>query len=428
MKDKLKENIDKIPLPEGLDKSIELGFERARKEVDRRKRSWKKPLVGLAASLVLLVGTVGLVGIDKVEAAIKQALQYIPGYNIVVDKEEGAEVLVLKDELIDKKDDSFVIIKAALKINKDLDISIESNYGVDGSDETNKKLADILKIELKEEGGSMAKPDSWSLSSGGEFWKGDYHFKLDKDAQDFVLLVGDHKVDFSLEKPVEIDDLYQLGNASYSKGISISALKKVQEDSLKISLLNQTREKMVYEYPFKENLWGPGWSDFGDLDLSMYIVDQEGKKTYPTIPSSFGNLLSDFYFERPDEEGLKLVLPYVKIIYPNLGTEKVKLTRPKDGENLEINEKLELGDFSIELVDIKNKGGELVLRIKANSPEDERLEAARINGINGYGVWLNEATGYVEYFFEEKEVKKKFSINFESPTSLLLGDWEIDLD
>ena len=105
MKDKLKENMDKTPLPEGLDESIELGFERARKEVDGRKRRWKKLLVGLAASLVLLVGTVGIVGIDKVEAALKQALQYIPGYNIVVDKEEGEEVLVLKDELIDKKDD-----------------------------------------------------------------------------------------------------------------------------------------------------------------------------------------------------------------------------------------------------------------------------------------------------------------------------------
>lgn len=417
MKDKLKDMLNNTPLPEGLDENIEMGFERARKERYSKKNKWLKSVTGIAAALAIVVASVSIVGFDKVEAAIKQVLQYVPGYNVVVDKEEG-EILALQDHVSYKRDDTFINIIASSKLDRHFNISIQSNYNIKNS----------LDVNLKNKNGITISPTSWSRSSGGEFWEGDYYFEVAGEEKDYSLTVGEFEVPFSLEKTTEVGDFLQIGNHANSKGINLVAIKKSIEDKLMISLLHQSEEKTVYEYPFEENLWGTGWGSRGDLEMNMYIIDKEGNKTYPNIPSSFRNLMSDFYFDTMDKEGLKLVLPYVKIMYNDLKSEKLKVPKPKEGETIDINKTLSLGEFNIEVIDIRRKGEELIINLSSKSPKDEILEEVRIMGIGGYGIWLNEETGYVELSINEEDVGKRFSIYFESPTSLLLGDWKIDLD
>lgn len=417
MKDKPKDMLNNIPLPEGLDKNIEMGFERARKERYSKKNKWLKSVMGIAAALTIVVASVSIVGFDKVEATIKQVLQYVPGYNLVIDKEEG-EILALQEQVSYKRDDIFINIIASSKLGRHFNISIQSNYNMNNS----------LDINLKNKNGITIPPASWSKSSGGEFWEGDYYFEVAGDDKDYSLTVGEFEVPFSLEKTTEVGDFLQVGNHANSKGINIVAIKKSIEDRLMISLLHQSEEKTVYEYPFEENLWGTDWGSRGDLEMNMYIIDKEGNKTYPNIPSSFGNLMSDFYFDTMDKEGLKLVLPYVKIMYSDLKSEKLKVTKPKEGERIDINKTLLLGEFNIEVIDIRSKGEELIINLSSKSPKDEILEEVRVKGIGGYGTRLNKETGYVELSINEEDVGKRFSIYFESPTSLLLGDWKIDLD
>ena len=54
MTNHLKDMLNNIPIPDELDKNIQLGFERADK--DLRKRRFFKPLIAIAASLILVVG------------------------------------------------------------------------------------------------------------------------------------------------------------------------------------------------------------------------------------------------------------------------------------------------------------------------------------------------------------------------------------
>ena len=203
------------------------------------------------------------------------------------------------------------------------------------------------------------------------------------------------------------------------------AIKKQLEDKLMISLLHQTEDKYIEDYPFEMSLM---FAEDLIEEKSMYILTKDGKRIYPSLPSSFGNLMSDFYFDIEDQEGLKLVLPYLKVRYYDLKSHKIKIKTPKDGEREAINEVLSLGDFSIEIVDVRRSDREVVVAMIWNSPEDEILDYVRVRGIDGYGIGPNEETGHIELFLDLTELGRNFTLYFESPSSVMLGDWVIDLD
>ncbi len=418
MDNKLKDMLNSIPIPDNLDEKIEMGFDKGRSHELLRKRKLRKALIALAASVLVIISSVNIIGMEKVEAAIRQMLQYVPGYNVLVDKEEG-KVLALKEEVYYEKDGIYVNIKAASKLKNELLINVESNY-------RNYKFG--KEIYLKDEKSNIISPNGWSTSGGGDFWKGDYLFELDGDATEYSLMVGSYEIPFSLEKTIEVEDLIKLGPYTKDKGVTIVALKKPMDEKLKISLLNKSEDKRVVDYPFAENLMAEIWNPNLEIEKTMYIIDEEGNKTYPQIPSSFGNLMSDFYFNITDKEGLKLILPYVKVNYPDLKTEKIKIQTPKDGEVESINKTLNLGQFEIEIIDVIRTGDEIIVSLKANSLEDEIIDEIKIWGINGYGIAFNEEKGYTELFLDYKEVGRRFSLYFSSPTTILLGNWIIDLE
>ncbi|WMJ76068.1 hypothetical protein RBQ61_10570 [Sedimentibacter sp. MB35-C1] len=193
-------------------------------------------------------------------------------------------------------------------------------------------------------------------------------------------------------------------------------------------MLNQSEKKTVEGYPFGKGLLESAWFSEPDIEGSMYLIDSMGNKTYPTLPSSYGGLMSDFYFDTADKEGLKLVLPYVKVKYPDLKTKKVRITTPQDGEKQSIDKALTMGEFEINVVDIRRAGDEMIINLKCSTPEDELLDSVRVRGISAYSISPNKDTGYIELSIDADDAGKRFSIYFESPTSVLLGDWNIELD
>lgn len=408
---RLKDNFDQIPIPDELDKAIEMGLRKAEVEL-RRKRN--KRLISLAASFVILIGSMGLIGFDRVEAAIRRALQYIPGYNVVVDTEKG-EVLALQEPVLYEEDEVYVEIKAASKLGKELLISIESNY-------KNIKNTEVL---IKDMDGNIISTTRWDRAGGGEYWQGNYHFEVTDEGNSYSLILGQMEIPFSLEKTLKVDDFLQLGEHASDKGVTIVAIKKPLEDGLKISLLHQSQDKLVEDYPFEQNLW---MARFYDIEKSMYIEDREGNKYYPNIPSSFGNLMSDFYFDLADQEGLKLILPYVKVRYPELKTDKIKIRTPEDGELMILDKELPLGPFSIYLADARAEGEEIIVKFKINSTQDEIIDSLYIRGIDGYGIGPSEEEGFMDLFISKKDVGRTFKLYFTSPTAILKGNWIIDLD
>ncbi|GFN35754.1 hypothetical protein [Tepidimicrobium xylanilyticum] len=417
MTDKLRNMLNSIPLPDNLDESINLGFEKGKEYNNIRKTELKRSLIAVAASLTIIISSISIIGLERVEAALKQVLQYVPGYNILVNKDEGI-VLTLKEQVYYEEDETFVKIIAASKLDNNLTVSIESNYD----------LIDNEKVLLKDEKNNISHPKICGKAGGGDFWQGDYIYEVEGEYRDYSLILGNLEIPFTLENAKEVEDFLQLGPYAQDKGISIVAIKKPMDDKIMVSLLNRSKDRKIVDYPFEENLSISVWNPTLNIDKSMYLIDKEGNKTYPTIPSSFGSLMSDFYFHIMDKEGLKLVLPYVKVNYPDLKTEKINIQTPDDGEVKNINKTLNLGDFKINVVDVRKDGDEIIISLKANPLEDEILDDVRIGGISGYGIWFNEDTGFTELFIDKEEAGKGFSIYFESPTTLLLGNWEIEFE
>ncbi|WMJ76065.1 MULTISPECIES: hypothetical protein [unclassified Sedimentibacter] len=417
MTDKLDGMLNSIPIPDGLDESIELGFKKAKIQQSSKKIRRLKLFTAVAASLAIIISSVIIVGPDKVEAAIKRALQYVPGYNVLIDKEKGS-VLALQEPVLYEKGDDFVEITAASKVGKHFNISVRGNYIFNKG----------YEVLLKDKKGNIIHTGNWSIGRGSELWQGDYYFEVDGEEEKYSLLIGDLEIPFTLEKTTEVEDFLQLGNHASDKGIDIVAVKKPMEDKLMISLLNQSEEKTVEEYSFDKSLLESVWLSEPNIEGSMYLIDSMGNKTYPTLPSSYGGLMSDFYFDTADKEGLKLVLPYVKVKYPGLKTKKVRITTPQDGEKQSIDKALAMGEFEINVVDVRRDGNELLINLKSTSPEDELLDSVRVRGSSGYGMSQNKDTGYIELSIDADDAGKRFSIYFESPTSVLLGDWNIELD
>lgn len=417
MTDKLDGMLNSIPIPDGLDESIELGFKKAKIQKSTKNSRRLKLVTAVAAFLAIIISSVIIVGPDKVEAGIKRALQYVPGYNVLIDKEEGS-VMALQEPVLYEEGDNFVKITAASKAGKHFNISVRGNYTFNKGDE----------VLLKDEKGNIIHTGNWSIGRGSELWQGDYYFEVESEEKKYTLLFGDLEIPFTLERTTEVEDFFQLGNHASDKGIDIVAVKKPMEDKLMISLLNQSKEKTVEEYSFDKSLLESVWLSEPNIEGSMYLIDSMGNKTYPTLPSSYGGLMSDFYFDTADKEGLKLVLPYVKVKYPGLKTKKVKINTPQDGEKQSIDKALAMGEFEINVVDIRRDGNELLINLKSSSPEDELLDSVRVRGISGYGMGQNKDTGYIELSIDADDAGKRFSICFESPTSVLLGDWNIELD
>ncbi|NLK44555.1 MAG: hypothetical protein GX300_09195 [Tissierellia bacterium] len=167
MTDKLRDMLNSIPLPENLDENIESGFEMGRKHEDLKNTRLKKTLIAVAASLTIIIASINIIGIERVEAAIKQMLQYVPGYNVLVDKEEGI-VLALQEEVYYEEGGVFVRITAASKLDKKLTVTLESNY----------KLTDGEEVMIKDGENNILAPKGWDRAGGGYFWQGNYHFEV----------------------------------------------------------------------------------------------------------------------------------------------------------------------------------------------------------------------------------------------------------
>ena len=240
-------------------------------------------------------------------------------------------------------------------------------------------------------------------------------------------IVDKLEIPFKLGATKEVDDFLELGPSVEDKGIRIVAIKRPMEDKLMISLLYKSEELRVEDYPFDQK---DNYGQFKRLGVenSMYLLDKEENKVFPKLPSSYGSLMSDFYFDTPDRKGLKLVLPYVKIGYYDTKTEKIKLKAPKAGEEININRTLKLGKFEVEVVSTKMQDDQIFINLDIKDLDDETITNLRVDGIRGYSTYRNGNIGHMEIGINVKDVGRKFSISFSSPESILKGNWVIELD
>ena len=233
------------------------------------------------------------------------------------------------------------------------------------------------------------------------------------------------KVDFTLAPSRGVDALEDLGPYAKDKGITVVGLLKRDEDRVRVDLVHAIEEGRLSSYPLeKENVFALFGSDF-DLE-SLHLLDKEGNKTYPLLPTSYSNPLSEFNFNADPAKAYCLSLPYMMVEYPEAKSKKFPLSTPQDGETIALDKSVNFGKFTVDLLDITRKGDEVIIRLASSALESEVLASFSLEGVSGYGFSYEEPEGPI-LVLSYKDIGNRFSIRLTKPESLLQGDWVIDL-
>jgi len=434
MKTSLNEKISEISIPDSLDSRINIGFDKARLDKGIELNRLKKKLAATAASVAIIFLTLGFIGFDKVGAAMKEALKYVPGFNVLL-KAEDNDILVLPEQIKAQTGEHYIRLKAAVQRGDLLSLVIESNLGLyedPGEDKMtgeekfgrafDKRLRD-LNLTLTDSNGTVFEKKDWSLGAGGESWLQNADFKVIEGTTEYTLTAGDVSLDFSLTVSEGVNSLLNLGPHTTDKGITVVGLLSSYESEVHVDLVSSSKNGLIDSYPMGEE---SHYTLFGapfPLE-SLHLIDGSGVVTYPEIPSSYGNLLSNFVFKANPQSEYRLVLPYMEMSYPDEKSGKIRLQTPDDGETVPLNESVKVGDFTVDFLDITRDGDDIIIKIDSEPLEDEILSGFTINGVGSHGIsWENEPVIILSY----EEVGRSFSMRLINPTTFLKGDWIIDL-
>jgi len=434
MKTTLDEKISEISIPDSLDVRIIMGFDKAKLEKGIAINRLKKKLAATAASVVIIFLTLGFIGFDKVGAAMKEALKYVPGFNVLL-KAEDSDILVLPEQIEAQTDEHYIRLKAAVQSNDILSLAIESNLGLyeDPSKDKmtgeekygrafDKRFRD-LNLTLTDSNGTVFERKDWSLGAGGEFWLHNADFKVTEGTTEYNLSAGNVSLDFSLTVSEGVNSLLNLGPHATDKGITVVGLLSSFESEVHVDLVSSSKTGLIESYAMGEEshytLFGAPFS----LE-SLHLIDGSGVRTYPEIPSSYSNPLSNFVFKANPQSDYRLVLPYMEMSYPDEKSRKIRLQTPEDGKTVPLNESVKIGDFIVEFNEITRDGDDIIIKIDSKPLEDEILSGFTIDGVGSHGIsWENEPLIILSY----ENVGRSFSMRLINPTTFLKGDWIIDL-
>ena len=436
MKTSFDEKINELTIPDALDTRISMGFREAKLKTFTDKNRMKKRFTALAASLAFTFLALGFIGFDNVGAAIKEALKYIPGLNVLVEKQDG-DLLVLQDQVVVKNEDHYLTLKSAVQNGNSLHLTIESNLGLETDTKiqenmekeenlvSNSQLLQALNLTLRDSNGEVYTAESWWHSSGGTLWSHNASFVVNEESTTYVLEAGGMKVDFTLAPSRGVDALEDLGPYAKDKGITVVGLLKRDEDRVRVDLVHAIEEGRLSSYPLeKENVFALFGSDF-DLE-SLHLLDKEGNKTYPLLPTSYSNPLSEFSFNSDPAKAYSLSLPYMMVTYPEVRSKKFTLSTPQDGETITLDKSVSLGKFTVDLLNMTRKGDEVIIHLASKALESEILASFSVEGVSGYGFSYEEPEGPI-LILSYMDIGSRFSIRFTKPESLLHGEWVIDL-
>lgn len=436
MKTSFDEKINELTIPDALDTRISMGFREAKLKTFTDKNRMKKRFTALAASLAFTFLALGFIGFDNVGAAIKEALKYIPGLNVLVEKQDG-DLLVLQDQVVVKNEDHYLTLKSAVQNGNSLHLTIESNLGLETDTKiqenmekeenlvSNSQLLQALNLTLRDSNGEVYTAESWWHSSGGTLWSHNASFVVNEESTTYVLEAGGMKVDFTLAPSRGVDALEDLGPYAKDQGITVVGLLKKFEDRVRVDLVHGLEEGRLASYPLEnETVFALFGSDF-ELE-SLHLLDKEGKKTYPLLPASYSNPFSEFNFDADPAKDYSLVLPYMIVEYPEVKSKKITLSTPQDGETINLNKSVSFGKFNVDLLDMTRTGDSVIIRLASKSLESEVLASFSLEGVSGYGFSYEEPEGPI-LILSYKDIGNRFSIRLTKPESLLQGYWVIDL-
>lgn len=418
--------------------------------INRRKNIIKKGLTVAVAAVLLLVISTFAIGVDNIANAFGRLFGFIPGYGIV-ENNETIKYTVDGHNLRSENDIAIITLDNVIATENKISVAFElfkKNF------EESKSLEEKQKEwEQLENGGTPKKPTiflhansnefkmaSFSIGGGGETDHVFIDFEVNpEDINSKTIYTLEYKdynlsIDFNLKTYDSFESLYEIGPTGTHNNISITAVSSKKDNKLEVELYTINKSNYNISSFTKEY-------DKGYEGKDVLLQTSKGVREYTTPGSSMG-ANNKFYFDlSSDEKDLVLKIPY--LIVESNESQNISLKIPKEGEEIQLNKKVEFNDSTIVITKVEkvktdvNAFGDLRISFQYENKHNNKImcdtrfyRTNLVGGIDGggYSSTLDE-NGIVKAidFALEKGDDKVLRLKLNRPKYYLLAEYNLEI-
>lgn len=326
----------------------------------RPGRIWRRVAAG-TSFLIILVSLIAVSRPGSIAEAFEPLKKYIPGLNAVVVDDNDRETFALNKPVRVKSADgkSYVEVLSCFTDGNVVKTLIKSNIPVHWQQNSTEMAMDgpgnrgrLIEANVMADG---------TKGSPAYQWLGSPSFEFDTVVDRVTLFIGGLKVPVAMSEVQGVARFGDFGNVAYANGIHVVAMTSCKGNLLEVRLAGLSDDnKKIFSY----------------ANGAIYLLDKSGRKYLPVTASEANPPENAFYFEARLEDGLEVVVPFILLNdnpdNQNNRKEKVslKLAIPSQGDNLQVNLPVKIGDYTVNIVELKRTVNEdkIVLR----SPDGSR--------------------------------------------------------
>jgi hypothetical protein len=417
MSNKIKQEIDKIPIPPDLHKRSLRGIEQAKFENDQSSRhpSYKRPtnIKVIAAALLGLILLTVAISNTQVLAAIQKALQFVPGIGIVKEEEVPADRYVLKSPITKQIGEGSIVITGVMVDQQMTLISI-----------TGTNTTRIERVKLVNEQGAEYTVERSMSSWSPRDWTASFWYDGQLDLKGSVKLLLEEKpeivIPLSLVQADTFSTYADMGETATANGVTITAIANRVNDKARFSLVAQHSKNMKI-------------TDFGFSGLyahenqKMNVKDSTGKNIQIEHIRGMFAPASEFYFKLEEGKGnsYSLTIPEINTEAQDEATIEIPT---ETTENL--NQTFEIAGFPVTITRIgrlNDKNIRMYVNLHYNENSPTSLHMFRLDSMS-HSAKVNDQTGELVYLeFEADPGSKMQKLKITNPEILIRGPWRFEL-
>ena len=372
----------------------------------RKKKSNKMKIAVMVASIAL----VSIPFAEPVISEIRDKYFYTEGTGIV--SSNNKDIYKIMEPIIYKD----TIVKNILITDSNLEVGLWVNAG-------DEKLINEDYIYIENEEGERVNFLYEGVGCGGENSYISLTFNIDEGMTKFNLVIDGESKEINLLKVKTVNDYKEIGEYSESSGIILG----------------------VKTYEMNGKTYVPIWDSVAiDSNGKSYvsniykddieIVDSSGRRLRKEYSSYSG---SSIEFEFTDDvKGAYMNISKVEIGYSIKEKDMKALELPKEGEIIEINERVkidDLGEITIKSIEREDNLYKIIIGSENFGNDNIKGVIARLSRNGAGAIGFGDGTeGEINIEREDLTLKEKLigKLNFEIDSMGIeaIGDWSIKLD
>ena len=309
-----------------------------------------------AAALAVSICMIGLISPGKVWAAILSALEYIPGFGIVLDSENDFERYILKSSVktvLSGTGDTFVTLKEVVAGKNHLMVYLQGNSNKGPVNTVTLIDAEGNRYPGTGGGGGGSIEINYEARPEYEWWVANFEFDTTScDLEGMKIIIEDYdklEIPFSLIKPQTYESFEEIGPSDDKNGVSIAAIASRQGDKIKINYITKPDER-------SGAATSPYWQKKLVWTYKESLAGKHGvlKNSYDFFADEYG--LADqngLYFEsyNTEDKEFELTIPSIGIL-ESRNYSAFSIPVPNAGE-IVLNKAINLDGYPMEVKSVK---------------------------------------------------------------------------